>query len=427
MVKQPELRLAEKISDLRTNRKAGSIDGHEDDDEFVHSRLRPDAETGDLLKFCLDELEIYYPCFDRVDFYDRLSNLFTQQCSYNGRDTLIPRKPEWLALAALTCTMLAVATFLGGCPESSTSEDDRYGPAAAEWQIESRKLLDAFNWFENPTLDVVRQHILELCYYTMVEQPETAYLSKATLVELAFTMNLHDEESWPISLTIREREYHRLVWWTVYVIDRRQIIKYAKSYLILDSDYCVQDFSRISKACYLSSGVQDRCVSVPKMTTDLALKIDKWPRPYPPTEDWFGYLLFNVRWSHAAALAWNTCCNMRTIHSTQLASEVNALEGLAAGIESSIPKSLAWNRSVLSDLIRAGASERYLRLRVLIYEVCKHLPFPPGWTDGQRRECTCCASSSAQIYPLVSFLPPNTKITNNDDTPSNPPKPSQQK
>ena len=69
-----------------------------------------------------------------------------------------------------------------------------------------------------------RFHLLETIFNTMLEKNSAMSVSKAVAVELAFALELNNETAWA-DLTQREREYRRLLWWTVYIIDRRISIR----------------------------------------------------------------------------------------------------------------------------------------------------------------------------------------------------------
>ncbi|OCT54515.1 hypothetical protein CLCR_00853 [Cladophialophora carrionii] len=340
-----------------------SLTGNNATCDFVISRLQPNQSLGFLLKYCFDELEIYYPCIDRADFYQRLSLLFDRYCAYHGRTTWIPKRPEYLSLAALTCTILALATYLGGRSASGELHEEDCAITAAEWHLESRKLLEEYAWSDEPCLDVLRVHILEVLYHTMLEKSQAMSMAKAVAVELAFALDLHNEASWA-QLTYRQREYRRMLWWMVYIIDRRVSIRTGRPYLINDTDFVVEDFSSESLRCYLLHPVFD----LGHIELDGASGVYQWPRPSEPTEDWFAYLQFNTRWSRIATRVWDNCCSLGTARAVDV-EEIGALDALLVSLESSLAPTLLWKHMSLLDLTRAGKTDRYIRLRLIIFEV----------------------------------------------------------
>ncbi len=333
--------------------------------DFVSSRLQPNRKLGSLLKFCFDELEIYYPCIDRADFYGRLSLLFNQHSSNKDGTTLIRKNPEHLALAALTCAVLALATYLGGPASNGTHTDESdCETTAEEWHLESRRLLGEYAWEREPCLDVLRLHILEVLYFTLLEQSRSISMAKAVVVELAFTLELNNEAAWG-KTTPHEEEYRRLLWWVVYIVDRQISIRTGRPYLIHDSDVAVGEFTHQSWTCYLS----DHILETGSSPTENGFDVHQWPLPSMPSEDWFSYLQFNMCWSKIAARVWDNCCSFGSRRAVDL-EELGTLDQLLVDLERSLPPTLLWSPSGLPELVQAGKPDRYLRLRLIIFEVC---------------------------------------------------------
>lgn len=358
----PDLTEPSSFSDAVTTKTLSSA-RTDDEADFVPSRLFPNRSLGILLKYCFDELEIYYPCIDRVDFYQRLSLLFGQHCLYEGQSTLIPRKPEYLALAALVCSMVTIATYLDGPHESDQNIDgrDNHAAAAWEWHLESRRLLDAYAWDNDPSPDTICLKVFEVFYYTMTEQNREMSMAKTVAVELAFALHLNNEACWH-QMTHREREYRRLLWWLIYVLDRRISIRTKHPYLIHDSEVFVGDFTAQSRMHYLANDP----FQFQRTPPDLHFDVYQWPLPSNPNEDWFVYWQFNVRCAKIAERVWDHCYSLRMGG----AVDVNDLDALLFKLERSLPPTLMWNSSVLLDLVQAGKTDRYLRLRLIIFEVC---------------------------------------------------------
>jgi hypothetical protein len=333
--------------------------------DVVPSRLQSNETLGFLLKYFFDELEVYYPCIDRADFYQRLSTLFDRHCSYQGSTTWIPKKPENLCLAALTCTILALATYLsGGSASNELQGAEDCTAAASEWHQESRKLLAEYAWDDEPSLDVLRLHILEVLYYTMLEKSRAMSMARAVAVELAFALELNNEAAWG-QLTYRQTEYRRMLWWMVYIIDRRISIRTDRPYLINDTEFAVKDFTSQSRMCYLSHPLFDLGYN----PSDATFGVHQWPQPSEPTGDWFAYLQFNTRWSRIATRVWDNCCSLGTARSVDVEG-ISALDVLLVNLESSLAPILLWKQESLLDLIQAGKTDRYIRLRLIMFEVC---------------------------------------------------------
>jgi hypothetical protein len=329
--------------------------------DTIVSRLYPNYKLGCLLKYCFDELEFYYPCIDRIDFYDRLSVLFVDYCSCKNGSTLIPKEPEHLALAALACQMLAIATYIGGDlkPNQPQVVDDPYAEASWKWYLEGRRLLAQSLWQDKPNLDILRLHVLEVVYDAMLEKPKAMSNVVAVVVDLAFVLELHNEELWG-ACTPREKEYRRLLWWTVYVLDRRIAFRIGRPYLIRDSEWAVAEFTTLSWECYfLHTASETETSGIPL----------HWPHPSTVTENWFKYLQFNIQWSKIATKAWDDFCSLHRPKSTGL-NTIDVTDALIINLRINLPLSLQWDPNGLPSLVEPGEMDRSLRLRLIVFEVC---------------------------------------------------------
>ena len=337
--------------------------------DTIVSQLYPNNKLGCLLKYCFDELESYYPCIDRIDFYDRLSVFFVDYCSCKNGSTLIPKQPEYLALAALACQMLAIATYIGGDPKPNQAEpvDDPYVEESWKWYLESRRLLAQSLWQDKPNLDILRLHVLEVVYNAMLEKPKAMSNTVAVVVDLAFVLELHNEELWD-TYTPRDKEYRRLLWWTVYVLDRRMAFRIGRPYLIRDSEWAVAEFTTLSWECYLLD------TALETETSGIPLH---WPHPSTATENWFKYLQFNVQWSKIATKAWDDFCSLHRPKSTGL-NTIDGTDALILNLRITLPMSLQWDPNGLPSLVEPGEMDRSLRLRLIVFEVCTHCITTPS-------------------------------------------------
>lgn len=331
----------------------------------ILSRLYPNYRLGCLLQYCFDELESYYPCIDRIDFYERLSLFFVDYCSCKDRSTLIPEQPEHLVLAALTCQMLAIATYIGGNPEPNQERiiDDPYMEESWQWYVEGRRLLAHSRWQEKPTLDVLRLHILEVVYGSMLERKKAMSNAISVAVGLAFVLQLHNEELWGC-YTPREKEYRRLLWWTVYGLDRRMAFRIGRPYLIRDSEFAVAEFTTVSWNCYLFDSIA--VITPENETRTIPLQ---WPQPSRATENWFKFLQFHIQWSKMATMVWDSLCSLRRPKSADLHA-VNVTDALISNLRMTLPITLQWDPNGLPSLVYPGEMDRSLRLRLIVFEAC---------------------------------------------------------
>ena len=338
------------------------------DSGYVLSPLFPDHKVGLLLKYWFDELEIFYPCINRSDFYSRLSSFFVETCSSQGKMTRIPLQPEHISLAALTCGMLSLATYLGGTaePHQRKQGDDYYISASVSWHVESRRLLDQLpSWREEPNLDILRLHLLEVLYMTILERNGGTSNAIAIAVDLAFAMQLHDESEWK-SCSVREQEYRRLLWYTVCYMDQRVALKVGRPILIREADFTVGDFTFESREQYFTENVTGEAGN-----DSLPLR---WPLPAKPTEDWFEYLLFRVRWGKIVMGLWDSLFSPR-VAKTPDPAKIARADVLLTELQKGLPPSLVWDPTQLPAVMGMGDADRAFRSRLIIFEVKEPIAF----------------------------------------------------
>ncbi|OJJ56427.1 hypothetical protein ASPSYDRAFT_1138402 [Aspergillus sydowii CBS 593.65] len=202
----------------------------------VLSGLKAEPNLGLLLKYCFDELEFFYPCVNRQDFYNRLFQMLPSASSDNDEEISHKVRPaEYRALAALVCRMLSIAAFLGAGagPQERLQGDDHYVKASLSWHVESQKLLADSSANDEVSFDAIRAYLLEVIYMTMVQRPRGASQAIAIAIDLSFSIRLHDEQTWTAD-TPTETEHFRQLWWTVFHLDRRVAFMIGRPYIAVD-------------------------------------------------------------------------------------------------------------------------------------------------------------------------------------------------
>ncbi|KAF9885370.1 hypothetical protein FE257_012987 [Aspergillus nanangensis] len=319
----------------------------------VWSRLHAEPKLGLLLKCGFDELEFFYPCIDRTDFYNRLSKILPRSnVIYEGGTCEIPQA-EYRALAAMVCRLLSIAVFLGAGADSHEQGDGHYLKASWSWHLECQKLLSDSSAYDCPSFDIIRAYLLEVSYMTMVQRRRDASKAIAIAVDLAFCMGLNNEEAWSTNTT-REKEHLRLLWWTVFHLDRRVGLMVHRPYLIRDADFAVAEMTAQSRDVYC-----DFSPSAGNFTEkDLAS---------PLTEDWFDYFLFSVKWSKIATQAWDKFFTLRSSKSFD-SDNLEVIDALLLKLKHDLPSSLTWDAKRLPLYIASGECDRAFRLQLIIFE-----------------------------------------------------------
>lgn len=341
-----------------------SLYAKELDFRYTFSRLCPNQKMSSLLRCWFDELETYYPCIDRVDFYHRLSDLFVAHCECYDGTTRIPKQPQHIYLAALACGMMSLAAYFGDNLEPSQQhhEDEQCVAVSVSWYLESRKLLECIQQSPyEPNLDLLRLQIVYVLYMTIHADPHGMCRSMTVAVDLAFALKLNDESTW-ISLSAREKEYRRLIWWTVYNMDRRVAIRFGRSILIHNTSFDVDDFSSDSQAIYENSNPASSTAA-----NNQSLNL-QWEAPSALSSEWFDYLLFVTRWSKLVSQVWDKVLSLKALRQPDSAMLAEADERLIQ-LQQNLPNTLFWNSKQLPHSIGQGRLDRMLRLQLISFEM----------------------------------------------------------
>ena len=198
----------------------------------------------------------------------------------------------------------------------------------------------------------------------MLERRGGISKAMAVTVDLVFATKLNDESTW-ISCTLRDQEYRRLLFWTVYYMDRRVALKVNRPIMIRENDFDVGDFTLDSKKQYMKDSLFAIVADEGAQASNPLLQ---WPQPSKPTEDWFEYLMFNVRWSTMATGVWDSFFSLRAMKTADFVKASSA-DQMLTGLQKSLPSSIQWDAKRLPKLLQMGETDRAFRLRLYIFEV----------------------------------------------------------
>jgi hypothetical protein len=337
--------------------------------ETFITKLFPSEHLGAALLLGFEELELYYPCVDRLEFYSRLSELFILQSSCHAGSTRVESTPECIALAALTCVLAAIGTFLGPDPCSSTGEaastKDERRQKSLIWYEESTRLVGKFEVYEQPNIDILRYYIMTTIYMSMLERKSGVSRSHALAVDMAHSLNIHDEQKWP-SCSPREREFRRLIWCTLVYIDCRIALNFQRP-LLLSLPYAkVGPFTDISVLHYMDKEIEGEGRHDCSKTMGLA-----WPLPVRVPDNFHLWLLFLMQWGDLVTRVWYP--GLPSQAEAQAVSSISTVDDSLAEIQDSLAPSLRWAEESLPDAIKTRHLDRECRLKVLVYEVCPAL------------------------------------------------------
>jgi hypothetical protein len=90
-------------------------------------------------------------------------------------------------------------------------------------------------------LDIVRAQTLTAAYLMQLELLLAASHTISVASQLAASLRLNNENSWP-KLCPADVLMRKRLWWTIFFIDRRVAQKCGAAYHIQDSEFCISDF-----------------------------------------------------------------------------------------------------------------------------------------------------------------------------------------
>lgn len=189
--------------------------------------------------------------------------------------------------------------------------------------------------------------------------------SLALAVDLAYSLEINDERTWP-SCMIREREYRRILWWTLVYMDCRVALNTQRPLLLRHTGFHVGDFTDISFGQYMQDVEFDSC----QITSGLEALRLPWPLPAKPPGNYCDWLLFNMRWCKVVARVWDSKSSPMSIQRT--AESIETVDTSLASIQRTLPPSLKWNAGYLPSSIKAGDIDRACRFKIIVFEVRAH-------------------------------------------------------
>lgn len=334
----------------------------------ISTFLALNEETGRLLKCYFDELETFYPCIDRVDFYARLSDLFYEHSTVEGNLTFVSADREWISLAALVCGMLCLGTYLCSTNTARYRNEACSQYASKMWHLESRRLLDLVpSWKNEPNGDILALHILQVHYLTILEKVGELTKTLAIALDIAFDLGLNDQSE-QASDHRRKSSHQCLQWMTLCYLERRMALRCKRP-------LWTSDVSTLTHLCDPSNraSLSDHNLS---MTGNQSSMPFEWALPACRTAEWFQYVEFLIQWCKLLTNAWDECFSLKASHHPALRKMVEA-DTLLMELETRLPSGLRWDVSRIPANLTLEESDRRMRLQLLILEVCLPRTFLP--------------------------------------------------
>ncbi|RFU29417.1 hypothetical protein B7463_g6929, partial [Scytalidium lignicola] len=311
-----------------------------------------------LVQLFFREFGVFYPCIELEDFCDRLSDQIQDRSQDQTVLYLSMDQPECISFWALTSMVLAVAEFLDTGATTGLQQQQSLGKnscADKGWYRESKRLCRLCPRRKTTNLNILRLHILEAIFTLMLEDFRESSHAISAAVDLAFLLDLHNESAWA-PCSSKERRSRRVLWWTLYLFDRRISHKLGRTYLIPDSEVLVNDFcSDFDDEAHPSTFNQP--ASIEDQNELVSATSIPASSSYLYDQDWYYYLQFHVEWSRLFSKAWDALFGLRAPKAGD-AEEIESIEALLLKLKRNLPSDLEWENFSLCDCLQAGVPDR---------------------------------------------------------------------
>ncbi|KEF59856.1 uncharacterized protein A1O9_04704 [Exophiala aquamarina CBS 119918] len=268
-------------------------------------------------------------------------------------------------------------------------------------------LLSQFESAEHPNIDLLRYHILEIIYMTMLDRKGGISRSLALAVDLAYSLGVNNERTWS-AYTTREIEYRRLLWWTLVYMDCRVAISFQRPLLLHHAS--VGDFTEISFGQY----THDATPGTDPHLSGLGMVQLSWPMPSNPPDFYSDWLLFSMRWSKVVAQTWDTMVSVKATQTAAAPDSIETADMSLTEIQNTLPNALSWNTGILPNLIEAGDMDRACRFKVIVFEAINvlRLAVRCSWLRyGQNVTQNSDYEGTAQMAETLTSSVMNTIVT----------------
>lgn len=309
-----------------------------------------------LVSLYFDQLNNFFPCIDPRQFRERLGQIEVDQVSDEGRIQIVV-KPCSRTFLMMMCMILAVATYLDLSNHEAKIDSTpgwRYFLMAEDMAGKEYRLRH-----ECIDLDLVRYHTVKSMYLIHVERLTAASQSIGTAIQLAFNIGLNDESKWSHRSEAEQRAC-RLLWWTIFYMDRRVAQKSWKPYLIRENEFRVEEVEGVD-SLVLSTGFNLETYA----ESESKLLINR-------------YVQTEIVWARLWGLVWDSLFAARALARGARAEEIEVLDAKILHAQRQTHESLQWGTAQLSSYEAAGETEGHIRSR-LVARVVSRLILQPWY------------------------------------------------
>ena len=290
----------------------------------------------------------FFPCSNRGQFQQDLLQ-WLPAAGYGPGRTVVRVTPTFTPLALNLCIILAVAEFVDPQRGSRMSDHpiDQSIPGKL-WHDTSLKLLDRFSPAFDQEVEIVRFHVLEAMYLTYTEQLRQASKVIAVAVQLAVRAGLHDQSSWT-DLTPKMADSRRILFWSLYYLDRRISEKCGQPYLLRNEEVYVAEI--------VTPAVHGHLLPINGDGESVAFNTAMRH-----------YVQHLIDWGHLWTDVWDTLFSLRVRKFVDDMSYVKSTNGQIERMLANLPPELQWR----PERLKSGTGiedERQARLPLLTYSV----------------------------------------------------------
>jgi hypothetical protein len=316
-----------------------------------------------LTRLYFEHLNNFFPCLDDAQFQERLARIEVDQVVSEGDRLCLVVQPSSRSFVMSMCMVLAVATYLD--PSSHQGQDNNTAPGWRYVRMAeeiARRDHNSSGRSVGIDLDLVRYHTVRAMYMIHVERLTAAAHAIGTATQLAFNAGLNDESTWGSDCSDTDRCARRLLWWTIFYMDRRVAQKCWKPYLIRENEVLVEDVVQMPESPIFSSGVFD--VQETYSETEGKVLLHR-------------YVQTAVSWARLWAVVWDTMFAARAPRGESRLEEIEVLDARLLHAQRQIHESLQWETCLLPSYMAAGETEAHIRSRLVACVVCHPRVFGP--------------------------------------------------
>lgn len=319
----------------------------------LYCPLHRDQHLDRLVCLFMEQSNFLWPVIG-CRFKDRLDNLLVEYRHEYGRGITLPMdRPDLLSFSAFVCMVLACMELIEFDTVASTASSiDETQNRGQNWYSEYQQIIESFDETQFVTIDTIRSRLVEVLYLCMCDRRKEVYPALVQTVGLAFIGNLNDESKWT-ACSQEEVLSRRVLWWTLYLMDRQLGHRYGKPYLIRESEFAVDDFK---------SHVSNPVSQLPFENTFSPVEIRQ--------NCWYKYLQFMTHWSRLFTRLWDALFSVQAglIVNDE---ELEIIDDLILNLNRTNGVGTGQDDNILYDLMKSPVlmkdNETSLQLRLTIF------------------------------------------------------------